>query len=68
MARERSYRHDVRCRHGGSNWMPKDGRTHGQQACGWEVRRGELERGTAFDAARQVEQAGSSDKGLHKEH
>ena len=31
MARERSYRHDVRCRHCGSNWMPKDGRTRGQQ-------------------------------------
>ena len=34
---------------------------------GWEVRRGELERGIAFDAAREVEQAGSSDKGLRKE-
>ena len=27
MARERSYRHDIRCRHCGSNWMPKDGHT-----------------------------------------
>lgn len=27
MAREREYRHYVRCRHCGSNWMPKDG-TH----------------------------------------
>ena len=27
----------------------------GQQACGWEVRRGELERGIAFGIARQVE-------------
>ena len=25
MARERVYRHDVRCRRCGSNWMPKDG-------------------------------------------
>ena len=31
MARERAYRHDARCRHCGSNWMPKDGRTRGQQ-------------------------------------
>ena len=36
--------------------------------CGWEARRGELERGIAFDATRQIEQAGSSDKRLHKEH
>lgn len=36
MARPRIYRHDVRCRHCGSNWMPKDGRTRGQQVykCG----------------------------------
>ena len=27
MARERAYRHDIRCRHCGSNWMPKDGHT-----------------------------------------
>ena len=31
MARERAYRHDVRCRHCGSNWMPKDGHTRGWQ-------------------------------------
>ena len=36
MARERSYRHDIRCRHCGSNWMPKDGHTRGRQVykCG----------------------------------
>lgn len=36
MARARVYRHDVRCRHCGSTWMPKDGRTRGQQVykCG----------------------------------
>lgn len=36
MARERVYRHDVRCRRCGSNWMPKDGRTRGHQVykCG----------------------------------
>ena len=36
MARERAYRHDIRCRHCGSNWMPKDGHTRGQQVhkCG----------------------------------
>ena len=38
------------------------------KACGWEVRGGEPERRIAFDAARETEQAGSSDKGLHKEH
>ena len=32
-----------------------------------KVRRSELERGIAFDAAREIEQAGSSDKGVHKE-
>ena len=31
MTRERSYRHDVRCRRCGSNWMPKDGHARGQQ-------------------------------------
>ena len=31
MARERSYRHAIRCRRCGSNWMPKDGRTRGRQ-------------------------------------
>ena len=36
MARERSYRHDIGCRHCGSNWMPKDGHTRGRQVhkCG----------------------------------
>ena len=36
MARERSYRHDIRCRHCGSNWMPKDERIRGRQVykCG----------------------------------
>ena len=27
MARARVYRHDIRCRRCGSNWMPKDGHT-----------------------------------------
>ena len=32
MPRPRTYRHDVRCPHCGSNWMPKDGVTpQGQQ-------------------------------------
>ena len=31
MAREQAYRHDIRCRRCGSNWMPKDGHTRGQQ-------------------------------------
>ena len=36
MARARVYRHDIRCRHCGSNWMPKDGHTRGKQVykCG----------------------------------
>ena len=36
MARERAYRHDIRCRRCGSNCMPKDGHTRGQQVhkCG----------------------------------
>ena len=36
MARERAYRHDLRCRRCGSNWMPKDGHTRGRQVhkCG----------------------------------
>ena len=38
-----------------------------QQAYGRKVRGGELERGIAFYAAREIEQAGSSDEGLHKE-
>ncbi len=38
----------------------------GQQACGWEVRGGELERRVAFDAAREVESVSSSDKGCAK--
>lgn len=31
MARERSYRHDVRCRRCGSKWMLKDGHMRSQQ-------------------------------------
>ncbi len=31
MARQRSYRHDVRCPHCGSNWIRKDGHTRGEQ-------------------------------------
>ena len=36
MARARAYRHDIRCRHCGSDWMPKDGHTRGRQVykCG----------------------------------
>ena len=36
MARERAYRHDIRCHHCGSNWIPKDGHTYGRQVykCG----------------------------------
>ena len=36
MANKRAYRHDLRCPHCGSNWMPKDGRSHGKQTyrCG----------------------------------
>ena len=36
MARARAYRHGIRCRHCGSNWMPKDGHTRGKQVykCG----------------------------------
>ena len=41
MARERAYRHHIRCRHCGSNWMPKDGHTRGRQVhkcgdCKWK--------------------------------
>ena len=31
MAREQSYRHDVRCRRRGSNWMLKDGHARGHK-------------------------------------
>ena len=31
MARARTYRHDLRCPHCGSNWTPKDGHSRGQQ-------------------------------------
>ncbi len=36
MPRPRSYRHDIRCPHCGSNWMPKDGHSYGKQTyrCG----------------------------------
>ena len=47
MARERSYRHDIRCRHCGSNWMPKDGHTRGRQV----YKRGDCKRKYTADAA-----------------
>ena len=31
MARARTYRHDLRCPHCGSNWTPKDDRSRGKQ-------------------------------------
>lgn len=31
MARSRTYRHDLRCPHCGSNWTPKDGHSRGKQ-------------------------------------
>ena len=36
MARPRTYRHDMRCPHCGSNWLPKDGHSRGKQTyrCG----------------------------------
>ena len=36
MAKERVYRHDIRCPRCGSNWMRKDGHSRGKQvyACG----------------------------------
>ena len=36
MARPRTYRHDLRCPHCGSNWLPKYGRSQGKQTyrCG----------------------------------
>jgi len=36
MARQRSYRHDMKCPYCGSNWLPKDGRSRGKQTyrCG----------------------------------
>ena len=48
MARERAYRHDIRCRHCGSNWMLKDGRTRGRQV----YKRGDCKRKHTADAAR----------------
>ena len=48
MARERSYRHDIRCRHCGSNWMPKDGHTRGRQV----YKCGDCKRKYTADAAR----------------
>ena len=47
MARARVYRDDVKCRHCGSNWMPKDGRTRGQQV----YKCGECKRKQVTDAA-----------------
>ena len=36
MARPRTYNHDIRCPHCGSNWTPKDGHSRGKQTyrCG----------------------------------
>ena len=36
MARPLAYRHDLRCPHCGSSWMPRDGRSRGKQTyrCG----------------------------------
>lgn len=36
MARSRTYSHDLRCPHCGSNWTPKDGHSRGKQThrCG----------------------------------
>ncbi len=48
MARERAYRHDIRCQHCGSNWMPKDGHTRGRQV----YKRGDCKRKYTADAAR----------------
>ena len=48
MARERSYRRDIRCRRCGSNWMPKDGHTRGRQM----YKRGDCKRKHTADAAR----------------
>ena len=48
MAHERAYRHDIRCRHCGSNWMPKDGHTRGRQV----HKRGDCKRKYTADAAR----------------
>ena len=48
MARERSYRHDVRCRHCSSNWMPKEGHTRGRQV----HKCGDCKRKYTADAAR----------------
>ena len=47
MARERAYRHYIRCRRCGSNWMPKDGHTRGRQV----HKRGDCKRKYAADAA-----------------
>ena len=47
MARGRSYRHDIRCRRCGSNWMPKDGHTRGRQV----YKRGDCKRKYTADAA-----------------
>ena len=48
MARERAYPHDVRCRHCGSNWMPKNGHTRGLQV----HKRSACKRKYTADAAR----------------
>ena len=48
MARERAYRHDIRCRRCGSNWMPKDGHTRGRQV----HKRGACKRKYTTDAER----------------
>ena len=69
MARERSYRHDIRCRHCGSNWMPKDGHTRGRQV----YKRGDCKRKYTADAARprfpeQTKAASGSDAHRGREH
>ncbi len=48
MARERAYRHHIRCRHCGSNWMPKDGHTRGRQV----HKRGDCKRKCTADTER----------------
>ena len=47
MARERSYRHYIRYRRCGSNWMPKDGHPRGRQV----HKRGDCKRKYTADAA-----------------
>ena len=57
MARARDYRHDVRCPHCGSNWMPKDGFDQGRQRyrCG-ECRRRHIPGGAWLHPSREVKE------------